>query len=34
MDDSAIKYEEIVDAEAASNDKETKTIPKNFTEKI
>ena len=33
MDDSAISYDEIIDAEAKSNDEETKTIPTNFNEK-
>ena len=30
MDDSAITCDEIIDAEAKSNEKETKTIPANF----
>ena len=33
MDDSAIMCDEIIDAEAKSNDEETKTIPTNFNEK-
>ena len=33
MDHSAIMCDEIVDAEAKLNDKETKTVPTNFNEK-
>ena len=33
MDDSAITCDEIIDAEAKSNDEETKTILTNFNEK-
>ena len=33
MDDSAIMCDEIIDAEAKSNDEETKTMPTNFNEK-
>ena len=33
MDDSVITCDEIIDAEAKSNDQETKTIPTNFNEK-
>ena len=32
MDDSAITRDEITDAEAKSNDEETKAIPTNFNE--
>ena len=33
MDDSVIMCDEIIDAEAKSYDKQTKTIPTNFNEK-
>ena len=33
IDDSVIRCGEVIDAEAKSNDKETKTIPTNFNEK-
>ena len=33
MDDSAIRCDEIIDAEAKSYNEETKTIPTNFNEK-
>ena len=32
MDNSAVTCDEIVDAEAKSNNEETKTVPKNFDE--
>ena len=34
MDDSAITCDEIIDAEANSNDEETEIVPANFNEKI
>ena len=34
MTDSAITCDEVKDAEAKSNDEESKTIPTNFNEKI
>ena len=33
MDDPAITFDEIIDAEAKSKDEETKTFPTNFHEK-
>ena len=33
MDDSAIICDEVIDVEAKSNDKETKTVTVNFNEK-
>ena len=33
MNDSVITSDEIIDADAKSNDEETKTIPTNFNEK-
>ena len=33
MDDSAITCDEMIHAEAESNDEETRTIPTNFNEK-
>ena len=33
MDDPAIMFDEIIDAEAKSKDEETKTFPTNFHEK-
>ena len=34
MNNSAIMCDEVTDAEAKSNNKETKTVPTNFNEKI
>ena len=34
MDDSTITRDETIDAEAESNDEETKTVPTNFNENI
>ena len=34
MDDSAITWDEIIDAEVKSNNEETKTVPTNFNKKM